>query len=522
MKRTLTAAITVITLFAALSTPVRLAAQEQKNHHAMHPRYRLIDLGTFGGVTSYINPVGNGGPYMNRRGMVVGSAMTSIPIPNNQNFFPCPSPPNEVFHAMEWGDDGVTDLGSLGDPNNCANALAINDHGESVGTSENGKVDPLTGVLQIRAVRWNNGQVENLGTFGGNHSFASAINNRSQVAGFALNTIPDPFSLFDFGIGAFTTGTQTRAFLWEDGHMMDLKTLGGPDAWATFVNEQGQVAGYSYTSSTPNATTGVPTVDPFLWTKDGGMIDLGTVGGTFGFPVGVNNRGQVIGQSNLAGDQNFAPFLWDGKELIDMFTEGIGGSFLFANSINDDGEVVGAAAFQGRPFDAAIWKDGVVTDLGILPGDCFSQAFVMNSRGQIAGNSATCDGNTIRAALWEDGEVFDLNEFIPPNSSLLLVESDAINDRGEIAGNGFPAGCTDFSCTHAFVLIPCDGEHSAREGCEDDREAAVARVQSSTVPIGQNLVTATESPTPGEIAARIRAHFGRNRGLGAWPGKIVP
>jgi probable HAF family extracellular repeat protein len=186
-------------------------------------------------------------------------------------------------------------------------------------------------------------------------------------------------------------------------------------------------------------------------------------------------------------------------------------------AFNDDGEVVGAAAFQDHPFDAAIWKDSVVTDLGTLPGDCFSQAFVMNSRGQIAGNSATCDGNTIRrAALWEDGEVFDLNELIPPTSSLLLVESNAINDRGEIAGNGFPAGCTDFSCTHAFVLIPCDGEHSAGEGCEDDREAAVARVQSSTVPVSQNLVTATGSPTPGEIAARIRAQLcpeSRPRGL---------
>jgi probable HAF family extracellular repeat protein len=503
-----------LTLVALLAVPVRLVAQEEKDHHAMHHRYKLIDLGTFGGVTSYINPVGNGGPYMNRRGMVVGSAMTSIPIPNNQNFFPCPSPPNEVFHAMEWGDDGVTDLGSLGDPSNCANALAINDHGESVGTSENGKVDPLTGVLQIRAVRWKNGQVENLGTFGGNHSFASAINNRSQVAGFALNKIPDPFSLFDFGIGAFTTGTQTRAFLWEDGHMKDLKTLGGPDAWATFVNEHGQVAGYSYTSSTPNATTGVPTVDPFLWTRDRGMIDLGTLGGTFGFPVGVNNRGQVIGQSKLAGDQNSDPFLWDGKALIDMFTEGIGGSFLFANSINDDGEVVGAAAFQDHPFDAAIWKDSVVTDLGTLPGDCFSQAFVTNSRGQIVGNSATCDGNTIRrAALWEDGEVFDLNALISPSSSLLLVESNAINDRGEIAGNGFPAGCTDFSCTHAFVLIPCDGDHSAEQGCADEGELTTATIKGNPEPTGQKPLSVINARlTPEEIAARMRARFGRNLG----------
>ena len=516
MKSKTSAALLVSILLAQLTVSVRLIAQEQKDLGTKHHRYRLVDLGTFGGVTSYINPVGNGGPYMNQQGAVVGSSMTSIPIPPDQNGFPCPSPPNEVFHALEWGDGVVTDLESLGDSSNCGNALAINDHGVSVGTSENGKIDPDTSVLQIRAVTWKDGHIRNLGTFGGNHSFASAINNRDQIVGFALNKIPDPYSLFDFGIGGFTSGTQTRAFLWQGGGMQDLGTLGGPDAWAAFINERGQVAGYSYTNSIANQTTGVPTADPFLWTKSAGLIDLGTLGGTFGVPVGLNNRGQVIGQSNLAGDQSFDPFLWDGKELIDMFTTGIGGNFLFANSINDAGEVIGAAAFQNHPFDAAIWHNGLVTDLGTLPGDCFSQAFVMNSQGQIAGNSATCDGNTIRAALWEDGKVFDLNTLTSGNSDLLLVESNAINDRGEIAGNGFPPGCTDFSCTHAFVLIPCDMAHSESEGCEAEDEATVAAVRSIGVPVDQNSVSVAESSlTPREIGARIRPRFGRNRGLGA-------
>ena len=46
------------------------------------------------------------------------------------------------------------------------------------------------------------------------------------------------------------------------------------------------------------------------------MIDLGSLGGTFGLPNALNNRGQVVGQSNLPGDQpgNFDPFLWDGEK----------------------------------------------------------------------------------------------------------------------------------------------------------------------------------------------------------------
>jgi probable HAF family extracellular repeat protein len=373
---------TVPALLAALVAPLRLAAQEPKREH-LH--YRLIKLGTFGGPTSYINNVGNGGPYMNRRGMVVGSSMTSIPIPSDQNGFSCPAPPNEVFHAMLWSEDGVTDLGSLGNPSNCSNALGINDRGEVVGTSEDGRTDPFTGVLQIRAVRWNDGRIENLGTFGGNHSFASTINNRGQIVGFALNAVPDNFSLFDLFFGGPSAGTQTRAFLWENGHKRDLHTLGGPDALATFVNDRAQVAGISYTNSTPNSTTGYPTVDPFLWMKDRGMVDLGTLGGTRGLPTGVNNPGQVIGQSYLAGDQTADPFLWDGQKMVDMFTDGIGGNFQIANAINDAGEIVGGAAFPNRISDAALWRHGVITDLGILPGDCFSQAFALNSRGQVVG-----------------------------------------------------------------------------------------------------------------------------------------
>jgi len=86
------------------------------------------------------------------------------------------------------------------------------------------------------------------------------------------------------------------------------------------------------------------------------MTDLGSLGGTDCVVTAINNRGQVIGAANLAGDGIADPFLWDGEKLIDLYTSS-GGNVLAVDSINDAGEIVGAADFSSSgasPISAVI------------------------------------------------------------------------------------------------------------------------------------------------------------------------
>jgi probable HAF family extracellular repeat protein len=457
--------IAAITLFAALVSPARLAAQD--NTPPQHHHYQLIDMGTFGGPESYINsPMSLGAPnQMNSSGTTVGSSATSIPSPPHTNLAICgglDGTVHFVFHAFQWQDDKVTDLGALPGHHNCSVATSINARGEIAGSSEISVIDPVLNVREIRAVLWKNGRITNLKTFGGNFSIVSAINDRGQVAGSATNAIADPFSILYLLQGS-SKGTQTRAFLWQHGHKQDLGTLDGPDAATFGLNNHGQVIGISYINSIPNSSTGLPTADPFFWNpKTKKMRDMGTLGGVYGWAGVLNNKGQVIGYSSLAADPgaclkalpdpNCHPFLWDAGQLLDLTVKS-GGVFVKANAINIGGAIVGLGNFSGT-LDAALLKNGKVRDLGHLPGDCSSEAFAINSRDQVIGTSVACNGD-FRSFLWENGSMADLNTLIPPNSSLFLLETLAINDRGEIAGDGVPSGCNyDGTCGHAYVLIP--------------------------------------------------------------------
>ena len=481
--------INLLFLVALLALPVQLAAQ--------HTRYKLIDIGTFGGPTSQTN---GESVVITNEGTVVGGADTSTP---------CPYFSGLISPAFKWQNGVMTELALL--PGGCFSfADATNSHGLIVGLADNGLIDPLTDVPELRAVVWQGGQIIDLGTLGGSNSVADAVNNRGQVIGVAENTIPDPF---DFGgtiIEGLPSPTEWHAFLWQDGVMRDLGTLGGPDSAVAAVNERGQIAGISFTNSTPNPTTGFPTLAPFLW-QNGKMLDLGTLGGSFGVSAHLNNRGQVVGFSDLAGDLAAHPYLWDGGRMTDLGV--LGGTFGLANWINNAGEVVGGSTTPDDQFHAVLWTHGGTTDLGTVDGDSCSIAFVNNSKGQIVGQSFNCDGSgEPRAVLWDKrGPIIDLNAFVPPGSDLQLVESHFINDRGEIV----VAGVLPNGDEHAVVLIPCGPNDS--EVCEDHSDSRAKLTQANPAAAAQTSTNVTHGRLTPETLAALRSRLARRyhiRGFG--------
>lgn len=426
---------------------------------ASEARYKLVDLGTFGGANSAIctfSPLCAPSQVLNNQGTVVGAADTSIP-----DHFPSfcfdaliNTLPTDCLTARAFATRN-RDIVRLSGFGYSAVAVSVSNNNLLTGVAQNGKTDPLVpGFPEVRAVVWQDGHITNLGTFGGGESLANDINDHGQVAGTAANTVTDPYSFIYVGLG-ISNGTQARAFLWQNGMKRDLGTLGGPDAFAMDVNERGQVAGWSYINSTPNSDTGVPTFHPFLW-QNGKMRDLGTLGGTQVLNVeGLNERGEVLGFMTLKGEQQAHPFLWNGHRLIDLGT--FGGPGADGAWINNQGEAVGwggttqyCPQLEGGGQHPFLWRNGVKTDLGAVPGTDNGDANWINSKSQVVGLSFKCDASVFDAFLWDKGKIVDLNTLIPAGSQLHLFYAIAINDRGEIAGLGsIPNGDV-----HVFLLLP--------------------------------------------------------------------
>ena len=287
-------------------------------------------------------------------------------------------------------------------------------------------------------------------------------------------------------VGQAVGNSGNKAFLWQNGVMTNLGSLGGTMSVAYAINGAGQIVGQSSTLN--NAARHAA-----LW-DHGAILDL-LPGVAYSRATGINNLREIVGETGT-----FA-FLWRNGDVTDLGN--LGGVSTYANDINDAGQIVGASYTKeatplGPMAHAYVWQDHVMTDLGILPGMDDSGASAINSNGVIVGSSTHTDPDTYEvksasfiyqngtmtalpvpswesyagdindsgvvvgsmrapggvsnyhAYVYKDGVVTNLNNLIPSGSDLHLAYARAVNNAGQIAGTAFDSR----GFYHAFLLTP--------------------------------------------------------------------
>jgi len=379
--KTIVASIAAASLFAALAI-------------AQPSTYTVTDLGPVGatpGQPFFVAP----------NGLIAGAAAA----------------PDGAMRAMLWYKKLKMDIAKTGLGGANSVAFSVNGMGQAVGEAETSTADPMgEDFCGFKALGlpsagnsclpflWQNGAMTALPTLGGNNGAVNQINKTGEMAGLAESATPDP------GCTAPQV-LQFKPVKWASGKIHELVTLDGDRDGAAFaINDKGQVAGASGQCSAFNADLleNLQSLHALLWQGDS-VTDLGNLGGTgqgFGnLALNLNNRGQVVGQSDLPGDANFHAFRWT--------------------------------------------KEAGIEDLGTLTGDVNSVALGINDGGEIVGLSLDANFDP-HPYLWQSGAMTNLNTLIPADSPLSLLTACSINSSGEIVG----LAVTSTGEVHGYLATP--------------------------------------------------------------------
>ncbi len=278
-----------------------------------------------------------------------------------------------------------------------------------------------------------------LGANGGASSGAVAINESGTIIGF------------NWSDGKYLP------FIWSEENGMSQFIIPAYDVdRIDDINDQGQIIGlYNYDCN----VFGICSTRPFIWSPEDGTtnITINNVGHAT-WATGVNNNGQVVGITSLWGP--IAGFIWTATSgAINIGT--LGGPYTEAYDINDLGEVVGRGnAYAGDIYfyQAFIWKDGVMTNLGSLGGNTPSRAYAINNRGDIVGVSVTSLGFDNITVWMNDTTPRRMIDLGIPGRTVNEAKEYDINDNDQVVGSIPISNCgTNYCGTMGFYWTESEG-----------------------------------------------------------------
>lgn len=313
--------------------PLLLAVSAVSLSARAAPTYTVAPIAGLGGSVSQANG-------LNNAGTVVGYAYT----------------PGKHINAYVSSAGATASLHPGNADSGNSKAAGINESGVIVGeaSSANGPT---------RAAVFSNGSVQLLGTLGGANSYGNGINASGQVVGRS-----DTADGFQQG---FVTG--------PNGTLIEIGPLnGGYSSDANAINDLGAVTGYVDINGNGDYRA-------YIY-ANGSMQILHTLGGNYAQGYAINNAGMVAGYSYLAGDMVARAFLYANGQVTDI--GGFGGFDTHATGINEAGDVVGTGMDANNVWHAFLYSEGMFRDLNDLIdpslGWNITYAGDINDKGQIA------------------------------------------------------------------------------------------------------------------------------------------
>jgi probable HAF family extracellular repeat protein len=217
-------------------------------------------------------------------------------------------------------------------------------------------------------------------------------------------------------------------------NIQEIPTLGGSQNFAYAINDRGDVVGSSWLAGDSSSAAFRYSLETLTSLSPLNSGAFQTVG-----PTGISNLGQIA--SGMIHNGLYTAAIYDSQTNLITTLGSFGGVCcgMFSSvavAVNADGAAVGYSYLDSVNRHAFLHKDGTLTDLGSFGG--WSVAYDINEVGEVVGAASDQVNGFAHAFVYRDGGMTEIDPFGGPNNESY---ANGINDSGKVVGTGLvPTG----------------------------------------------------------------------------------